>query len=297
MFKEDRPVRVLTSGTLGDALLCLCRMYRIHEMYGVTFDVTRLTRDEYAYFNEPIADLYSMSPIINFEGYRSDLIHEFENNDGKTPEGREIRRGLMRFGYDICPMDAATIRMQFPDYDVPKCFPKLEIPEIEIDDNAVVIQVQGGKYKAIHGDMRGFSSTSIGSMCEYLIDKGHSVYLIGVAHPMLVERQKLEEMSEELGVHNWVGKTKNDFGRVISLIAGCKYMIGFDGFPTFFAASQRKWTIQFSHLKYNPRIDYECICWKEYTTLIRPIPTCGRLNVPFYLFDAAYKQIDVSKVF
>lgn len=275
----NNPVKVLAGGTLGDAFLIVCRLKALHDIYGVNFELTRPSRPSNVYFDTPIASLFSLIPYVEYIGHRTDCASIYEHGTD------DDRVGLRKLGYDICPISTAGIQSVFDKYTTPTCFFTVDSPDIALDEDPIVIQVQGGKYQALHGHMRGFALKTLYDMCEYFIKAGNSVYLIGVNHPILADDDKLEKLAEETGAHNCVGKTT--LVEAISMVSRAKYFIGFDGFFTFFAPSQRVKTLQFSHLEYNPRIDFECPCWFDYTTMIRPIPAGAPIIVPMEMLERA----------
>jgi hypothetical protein len=93
-----------------------------------------------------------------------------------------------------------------------------------------------------------------------------------------------------------VGKTDNLID-AMKIICGAKFFIGFDGFFSFFAPSQRIPTLQFSHLACNPRMSYDpcldgCGDWFNYSVLCRPIKTGRPYMVNMYYFNELFSRLE-----
>ena len=288
-----RNCKVLFGGTLGDAFLDLCRLARVHEIYNVVFTAVRASAFEYRYFDKPISELFSLTPYVNFLGASIESVDE-------QVYLNYIINGVpdLSKSFDIVSCTNDNMKKLFPRYSSPQCFPNITTPTVSCENKYCIIQVQGGKYKkveavegktAVHGDLRGFLERGVATMCRYLNNLGYFVYLMGVSTP--VHRASYYDgLEDSFDVKNLMDNT--NLVEAMGYIKNAEFFIGFDGFLSFFAPSQRVPTLLLSHLPCNPRFEIVgdnkdgCLTWKDYVEFVRPLP------FPYYSLDVKEEIFD-----
>ncbi len=269
-----KSLKVLTSGTLGDAYLNYCRLYALHKQYNFEFVVYRSTLKTNFYFDKPIADMYSLVPFIKYKGAVA-----LNTIEGGVDNRYRIEEDFCRkYNVDIKNLDTLYLRSMYPKYTLPICFPPINIPNIGVDKKSITIQIQAGKYdrRSIHKEMRGFSEKSIRMMCEYFTARGYTIYLIGIKHEFLYPGLDFDLFN----VVNLIDKTS--IIEAMSLVKYSNFFIGLNGMLAFVASSMRTYNLNFNHLNGGPHFDdpeIGCPCWKKYSLLINNVPTCYTIDI------------------
>ena len=290
-------VRVLMSDTLGGNIINICKLWRVHQIYGDTFTFFRASHVRDAWCDKPLGELMTVFPFVTYGGPLFDIWDEYikfvDVKSNFTLRDRNVFRE--KYGFKVVGCRRDLIQEVYPKYDGINCSPPIDLEPADIGSNAVVIQVWGGKF--LSGHARVFSIQMLAYMCKYFTDSGYNVYLIGQPNKLFFPDDLFDKLADTFGITNLVGKTSNILD-ALKYVYAAKFVMGFDGVFVFFSSAAGIRTMNFCILSPNPRLQKSndtCEQWLSHTILFEGIRGGEPLFIPQEAFIQIFNELKAGK--
>jgi len=213
------------SGTLGDSFIALCKLVGYYRRTG---NHVRLHRQSsHTDFDTVISQLFNHVPYVEYVTPCTFVDPNTLQTRGRPPfVGHYINAGFSPSGRGIFPDDPPEAEFE--------PFPVLGPPPTALaeDRAAVGVQLNSGKWG---GNYKGISLPWLRQLARALPENRYQVHLLGTGDGF--RSGDITRLCETTGFHNHVGQTT--FDEWLALIKAMDFFITPEGFPAFFAMSQR----------------------------------------------------------
>lgn len=230
-FETREPMEISCSGTLGDTFFVYCKLAAHHAKTGATYRLTRYTT--YPEFDKQLSEFFSLVPFVE---YVTPCVSQCSGIPG-DPDwppflGIYINAVWM-------PVSAPWFPSDPPEFTW-EPFPEIAIePFGEHESRPLIgIQLNTGKLRT---NYKGLSLSWVKELLCSLRDTPFDFVLTGTGEGYDLAR--VEKFCRANGIENRVGKT--DFLTWLRLVVSMDVFITGEGFPAFFAMSQRIPTMTF----------------------------------------------------
>ena len=246
-LRQSNTDTFVTSGTLGDMYIVLCKLFDYHRRTGKQVRLIRYC--SITELDGAINQLFNIAPYIELQPCHKTASHD-ETVDC-------IKDATKNFAF-ISPMwdtqldDSrfASADKTLEDYADPKYitmdpFPTLDIPVRDLGEDIfhIGIQLHCG---SVGRNFRGFSLEWVAKLSHKLRDLKVTIHILGTGDGY--EKSELKQLSQIPNMRNWVGETS--FSEWLSLMKSMDAFIALEGFPAFFAMSQKVSTILYDQFSY-----------------------------------------------
>lgn len=237
----------VTGGTLGDMYIILCKLFDYHRRTGKLVRLIRYscTQD----LDGAINQLFKLAPYVELEPCRK------TNSNNESID--EIVKAAQQYPFINQTYHGKATDVQFssenetlegladPEYIKLEPFPAINLPlyDLGADRFHIGIQLQCG---SLGRNFRGFSLEWIVKLSKMIGDLKAVVHILGTGEGY--ENSELKKLSQIPNIKNWVGQT--NFHQWLSLMKSMNVFITLEGFPAFFAMSQKVPTILYDQYFY-----------------------------------------------
>ena len=202
------------SGTLGDNIINLCKLYGLHKVTGEKFALFRTTKHPSVWVDRPLTDICNTLDFVEYVAYLPEVQEEYFRivTVEEEPASDEERHAFNeKYGFKFCGTRKDLIQEAYPEYKGPYCFLPTKIEPKDGNENAVIIQPWSGKLVegGLHGFTRFFSIEAIEKMCKYLNSNGHPVIIIGKHNKYAFEMKDFDRLTNMYDVTNLLDKTNS----------------------------------------------------------------------------------------
>jgi len=237
----------VAGGTLGDMYVIFCKLFDYHRRTGKR---VRLIRYSCATeLDGAINQLFKLAPYVELEPCRKTSSNDetvvrindatrnfaFINNifDGRSGGQRCVSADKTLEGHTV----PEYIRMEpFPTIDIPLC-------DLGADRFHIGVQLHCGSFGR---NFRGFSLKWLAKLSRKLKNLKTTIHVLGTGDGY--EKSELKQLNRIPNVQNWAGETS--FSEWLSLMKSMNTFISLEGFPAFFAMSQKVPTILYDQFIY-----------------------------------------------
>jgi len=262
---------ILFSGTLGDAFIVICKVYNIHQKTGERFNLFRYSI--WPGMDSPIRQLTELTGFIEYpEKCRT------VKNVGETI--REVVRAKEPYINPSWNGYTPESWNQDPDGINMEPFPSLNLDSWHKENtkNRIGIQLHSGQ---VGGNFKGLSLNWVDRILKFIPRNEYEIHFFGTGDGL--NQRKINRICLDHGINNHIGKT--DFKQWLSMLAGLDFLITPEGFPAFFAMSQRVKTLVFyTDYQILGRVHPE---WRKRNILM----SAGWRDMPSRIYNLVYKSI------
>lgn len=230
----------VTGGTLGDMYIVLCKVYDHHRKTGKQVRLIRYSCS--TELDGAINQLFKFAPYVELSSCRK------TNSNAESIE--KILEATKTFPYLNQKYSGRPVSEQFssiadPDYITMEPFPSFDIPSLELEGEKfnIGIQLSCG---SLGRNFRAFTLKWIIKLSKKIKNLRTKIYILGTGDGY--EQKELKQLDRISNIQNWVGKTS--FSEWLSLMKSMDVFISLEGFPAFFAMSQKVPTILYDQYVY-----------------------------------------------
>lgn len=214
------------SGTLGDSFIILCKLFDRYQKAGESFKLLRYS--QHPDMDAMITRLFSLVPFISYP----ESCRVVENGKEIEERVKTSKHPYVNIRWD------GKAKKDFKED--PENFDMAPHPSIEIDKQniglknkyTIGLQLHSGKAE---GNFKGFALRWIAHLRHWLPIDTYDLYLFGTGGNY--NKRLLNQMCKKLEIKNLVGQT--DFIEWLKYIISMDFFIAPEGFPAFFAMSQK----------------------------------------------------------
>lgn len=227
----NKTIEFSTSGTLGDVFIVFCKLAGYHKQTDNRIRLHRYSRSPE--LDGPLNEFFKLIPYIEYVTPSNVIGSDINSIDDcrklKEPHIVEFWDGNGRGNFTDDPEDVVF-----------EPFPLIELPPAELYSGRIKLgfQLYSGK---IGGNFKGFSLDWIKQIRDWLPQSDVDVYLFGMSGGY--DKDKIEKICNKHSIINMVGKL--NFIDWLRYIKSMDFFITPEGFPAFFAMSQKVKTLTF----------------------------------------------------
>lgn len=264
-LRQSNTDTFVTGGTLGDMYIVFCKLFDYHRKTGKRIHLIRYSCT--TELNGVINQLFKLVPYIELEPCRKtnsnnesvDCITKAAEDFpfiSQTYHGRPTSVRYPAYNRSIEGLaDPKYIRMEpFPTLDVP-------VSDLGEDTFHVGVQLRCG---SLGRNFRGFTLKWLVKLSRKLKNLKTTIHILGAGDGY--EKSELMQLDQIPNIRNWAGVT--NFLEWLSLMKSMNTFISLEGFPAFFAMSQKVPTILYDQFIYGIENSIHP-SWREKGIIIR----------------------------
>jgi hypothetical protein len=225
----NRELRFAIGGTLGDMYIVFCKIFGLRKA-GFEGKISLYYSTTHPEFLPMLKELFNLVDNVVFE----ETIKASSGAENDKIIFDTIKKFNIPFINTTCFNFDKDMGLVEPEYIKMEPFPKLNIQSKRFDNNKfkIGIQLHSGK---IPGNFKGFSLPWITQIVKLLPADRFAVYLFGTG--IGYKLHQIKRMCAKYNIMDMVGRT--DFLEWLAYMKSMDYFITPEGFPAFFAMSQK----------------------------------------------------------